>query len=41
MNATDGHFQGGGVEKVGATLGHNTPRVDTPAADSVAAEVVL
>jgi hypothetical protein len=28
MNATDGHFQGGGVEKVGATLGHNTPRVE-------------
>ena len=28
MNATDGHFQGGGVEKVGATRGHNTPRVE-------------
>ena len=28
MNGTDGHFQGGGVEKVGATRGHNTPRVE-------------
>jgi hypothetical protein len=28
MNATDGHSQGGGVEKVGATRGHNTPRVE-------------
>ncbi len=28
MNATDGHFQGGGVEMVGATQGHNTPRVE-------------
>jgi hypothetical protein len=27
-NATDGHSQGGGVEKVGATRGHNTPRVE-------------
>ena len=28
-NATDGHSQGGGVEKVGATRGHSTPRVAT------------
>ena len=27
-NATDGHSQGGGVEKVGATRGHSTPRVE-------------
>jgi len=27
LNATDGHSQGGGVE-VGATRGHNTPRVE-------------
>ena len=27
-NATNGHSQGGGVEKVGATRGHNTPSVE-------------
>jgi hypothetical protein len=27
-NATDGHSQGGGVEKVSATRRHNTPRVE-------------
>jgi hypothetical protein len=32
MNSTDGHFQGGGVEKVGATWGHNTPRVEASTA---------
>ena len=27
-NATDGHSQGGGVEKVSATRRYNTPRVE-------------
>ena len=27
-HATDGHSEGGGVEKVGATRGHNTPSVE-------------
>ena len=28
LNATDGHSQGGGVEEVGASWGHNSPRVE-------------
>jgi L-rhamnose isomerase len=28
VNARNGHFQGGGVEKVGATREHNRPRIE-------------